>query len=350
MRYLFDYQELAGSSTAPTDRSIKPVLDDLTAWGYDWLRTVPGDYDYALIQSWQLPLTLHNADLNADGTFGFRWIGSQPTTYERAQARPIVTQLQGNDFATPRATFHSWSPHGQPAFIRGPDGELTTFEYYRLTAAGAPHYVFGSPAPPTDEVSDMQRGFVGRVRSARFGTEPVPAGPTDTPCPRLKGPYQWVLPATCVAPAQELAALGLPPEAVQAVLLASRETPNPPRPGDFATTAFSYNFLGGVRYEWSENYATHFVRDTDGREVQRTDPLQNTVTSTYSRAGLPESITMTDSAGTLQTYERRGYDETGALVLQCLAEAEGDCVKPSSGSVRTFEYTARRGVELDHRS
>jgi YD repeat-containing protein len=154
-----------------------------------------------------------------------------------------------------------------------------------------------------------------------------------------------VLPANCADPERELTQLGLPKQAVQAILDAARAAQSESDAERYETLSFSYNLLGGVRYQWSEGRATHAVRDTDGRALRVTDPLGTTVTTRYSSLGFPVGVDAADASGQPVLELRRGYDENGAPVSECAARIAGECTStPVAGSVRTWKYWPEEAV------
>jgi RHS repeat-associated protein len=336
---IFDYQELSASAGASAATSVDPVLDHWIRWGFAWSVTPAGTYDYADITSWQLPLRFYDQDLNGDGVRGS--IALEP--YQRARGVPIMILREGDDPALPaRTSLITWSRNGQIASLRGPGGDFMTFDYYSLAYAGTPEaYIFGGTSEPTSAVvSNLHKGFPARVQMLRFNADPPNVVQASAPCARLAGPYQWLLPASCANPQQELAQLGLPPQAVQAILAAADAARDPSSADAWETVTFSYNRAGGVRYQWSNGRATHFIRDADGRVRRTTDPAQNTTEHAYSVRGLPKAIDMRDASGVILSELRQSHDETGAPVYHCAATAPGGCdATPKTGSERTFKYT-----------
>lgn len=333
---VFDYQELSPLAGAPPDRSLKPVLDSLRGWGFGWTTTKTGEYDLAEITTWQLPLAFYNSDLNGDGVIGF---GSGTGAGRLARGVPITIMREGNSTAVaPQLRLFAWAPHGQPAAIAGLDGELMLLDYYSRQPQGA-NTGFGGTAPPTDaDVNGDRAGLLGRIRVLRFSPYSTGTGP-GTGCPLLAGPYQALLPPTCSNPPAELERLGLPKQAVNAVLVAARAAQSPSDPERYETTSFSYNTTGHVRYRWSEAREFHYMRDTDGRVVRKTDPVGTTVETQYTTRGFPEQTVIADATGQRLAETRRGFDANGSVVFECVATTAGGCSStPPVGAVRTFSY------------
>lgn len=347
--YIFDYQELL-TGTSPISMSLNPVLDSFKVWGVDWftqtLAAGQVGYNYAQIESWQLPLRFYGADLNGDGSYGFAptvpLTGTQ--AYRRASGVPIVAFLwPGTSAAISQTTIMVWAPHGLPAVVRGSDGTMSVFEYYHAGGGNIPaDQKYGQARPPTvQEVSLGYRGFLGQAHVARFGaTYSSTYGPSTAPCPSLAGPYQWLLPATCSAnPETELLALGLPPQTVQAILNSTRSGSD----NRWLTTAYSYSELGQVRYKWTETGTTHTIRDTDGRPLIVTDPLSATTSLTYTLRGDPEHLVRTDVRGNVLEDRYQQFDEEGHVLYECAAWTAGGCPTPESGqlifgTVQTYTY------------
>jgi hypothetical protein len=166
--YVYDYQELALTS-------LKPILDGLRPWGFQWAETsgAAPDYDYPAIQ-WQLPVTFYGADLNGDGKTGLYGAVS-------AWGVPVLVIRTGANGERQQYSM-TWAPNGKPAGISGPDDSLVLFDYYSVAATGQGPYGLGSK--PTDaEVSGGNRSFLGRVRTKRFAPSYSSVyGPAAAPC------------------------------------------------------------------------------------------------------------------------------------------------------------------------
>ncbi len=344
--YIFDYQELVAAPNAPPDRSLSELLRSLTPWGFAWAADKSGALDFQLISSWQLPLIFHGTDLNGDGAFGFR-PGNR--TFDRGRGVPILAVHEGNDPKASRRIFSfGWAPHGQLAFVYGPEGELTEFFYYpHQSATTNSALMFGATSPPTDkEIGNNYSGLLARTRTLRFDRYSTSNGPNSKPCPLLPGPYQWLLPENCTAPEPQLQALGFPPQAVQEILAASQAVEDRSRPAAYETHSFSYNELGGVRFSWQESRRAHVVRDTDGRPLVVTDPIETTTRHRYSVKGFLEATEVNDASGELLSQEIRAHDENGQLVYHCAAEAPQGCdVRPPVGAERKYTYTPEEALE-----
>ena len=335
--YLFDYQELLLEPPTVGTSPMDPVLDDLSRWGFHWSKSSASAYDYQTIAAWQLPVKFFGTDLNGDGIMGFRY-GNRPA--DRARGVPVVELRSGLNRSEPQVKRIAWAPHGKPAAVRDVDDSFTVFEYYSVGSAvtGSP---YGLDQKPTDaQVSSAYRGFLGRIRQRRFSEDyPLVYGPSnEAPCTALSGPYQWLLPASCTSPQEELLALGLPEEAVQAIL--SSTTDN----GRWISTAFAYSVLGKTRLTWEETGTTRTVRDTDGRELRSTDPRGITSRYSYTFHGYPESTRIADSSGKPLGETFRQFDEEGRLVYDCQALSDGGCkpydssLQPTDAMVNRYEY------------
>jgi RHS repeat-associated protein len=331
--YIFDYQEMAAGAGTPPDRSLDPMLQQLSPWGYRWARLPSGGFNYAEITSWQLPIKFYGEDLNGDGAFGFE-------ADKRGRGVPVMALHEGNDpGAGKRVNVFIWAPHGRPAAIKGSDGELVRFEYYSRSSGTPVGSMYGGTTQPTGStINSGYAGFLGRVRTLRFHQYRKP-GPQLAPCLLLPGPYQWLLPASCANPQQELTQLGLPQQAVQAILAASRAAQTESDPERYETQSFSYNSLGGMRYQWSEAHPTNFVRDTDGREIKVTNPLGTTIENTFTVHGFPKATIIKDVNGKVLSEEIRDFDENGAVIYTCAAETQGGCFStPRAGSEHSYTY------------
>lgn len=340
--YVFDYQELALTTTTTVTSTFKPVLDHLQPWGFNWISKAGGlDYDYQAINGWQLPLTFYDRDINGDGVQGFGY-GSQ--AYHRARGVPILAIRRPAKSTTDiELSTIIWAPHGMPAVVRGPDGTATVFEYYSAGSATSAHDdVYGRSRPPTDqEVSIGFRGLLARVRAQQFTSSySTSQGPRAAPCPSLAGPYQWLLPASCSAnPRGELEALGLPTQTVDAIL-SSTTSGSPDRS---RVTAFSYSDIGLPRFTSVETRTTHIVRDIDGRVRQITDPIGSTTVQTYTLQGFPQRTSRVDASGKLLADGIRQFDNEGRVIYECTALAVNGCSTPGTtnlpgGIVERYAY------------
>lgn len=333
--FVFDYQELSTDPTAPADHSLGALLKGLIPWGFAWAETASRELDFAQITAWQLPLAFYDEDINGDGLIGFGY-GSGNT--KLARGVPVAAFRYGEDpLADPRVHVLEWAPNGQVTQLKGPDGDTVRFDYY--SNSGGPTAVYGGNAPPADSmVYRGYAGFLGRIRMLRFDDTPYTFGPGSS-CSMLAGPYQWLLPSSCSDPLNELKSLGLGKQAVAAILAASQAAMSESDPERYDVASFSYNALGGTRFEWSHNRATHIVRDTDGRMLQSTDPLGTTTAITYTVRGFPETTTVQDVSGVHLLEEARVFDETGAILNECAANQPGGCAGlPLSGSTRSYTY------------
>lgn len=330
-RTLFDYQEASG-----LDARLDAVLNRLAPWGFNWLRTAAGGYDYAAIAGWQWPQAFYGRDLNDDGVVGF---GYSPAGSVNTRSAAVRIEVEGPAGGAVRTNTFVWAPHGLPAQVVGPDGETTVYRYYRSGAATTdPQRLFGDGSPPTSaSASSVYSGLVAEVRRARFGMDyDLTLGPSAAPCTLLSGPYQWLLPSSCSEPKTELIELGLPRETVEAVLAAS----TPGSPDRWRIGATSYSVLGLPYLTSAEGHETHIQRDTDGRVVSSTDPMGNVRTNRYSSRGELLSTKLNDAAGTLLTSELSEYDVEGRPLRHCVALLPGGCTTPATPQPRLEAWSA----------
>ena len=227
------------------------------------------------------------ADLNGDGVLG---------TFTRVPERrgvglPIFTTRRPNASSQENLVMaRSWTGNGQPSSIVSSEGQTLLFEYYLPGA-------LGSASPPTRQTaSSGSEGMFASVRSARYDdTYPITQGPQTGSCTALAGSYQWLLPSTCLNVDAELTALGLPREAVQAVL----ESKNTTASARFETTSFSYNVTGRPRLELRETGSISRLFDTDGRLRDTTDLLGTVTKNQFNARAQRIATTRTDASGTL---------------------------------------------------
>ncbi|MBI3183965.1 MAG: hypothetical protein HYZ28_17655 [Myxococcales bacterium] len=319
--FLFDYQELSSEATATPEASIKPVLEKLAGFGIH-----------------SAPIPLLGKDLNGDGILGFPHDASAP--HHKAKGVPIAAVTWPFLGAPENQVFiYTWAPHGKPSSIQGPDGAFAVFHYYRLSD---PKLSYGGTAKPTaNDANPGFRSFLAKVVSERFdGNYPASYGSSRAPCASLAGPYQWLLPSACANPASELLALGLPQEAVDAIVGSAAAS----GPMKQLSTAYSYSVLGKVRHVWMDTGEAHFVRDTDGRERRTTDILGNSSAHEYDDFGFPVTTEWRSSAGAHLGRTIRQFDEEGRLVYSCTERKAGGCaipgeLMPAQGVARAFKYT-----------
>jgi len=350
---VFDYQELALADGAPPNASMKPVLDSLQAWGFNWI-TKPGPngpvYDYQAIASWQIPLDFYNTDLNGDGKVGF---GYGTNDSDRAKGAAIVAvRTPDRGVGDPERVVTVWSPQGRPGLLAGPDGSLKAYEYYSIAGSGGSG-IYGHDRPPeNDEVNIGYRGLLGRVRNLRFARSyPQNYGPADVPCPSLAGPYQWLLPSTCSSsPGSELLALGLPRAVVDAILAASAANSR----DAWSTQTFSYSELGKGRRMWTDTGSQSTVRDADGRPLEAIDPLGNRAIYNYTVQGYLQRALWTDSHRVVLRDTWQQFDDEGRPVYTCAAKVVSGCDQSNTGTalqgvIRRYEYfpegSLRRAVD-----
>jgi RHS repeat-associated protein len=340
---VLDYQELSLKAAANDPASLAPCLAELEGWGFFWVRTASGEYDLPVVTSWQLPVELIGRDLNGDGVQGHRF-ATRPG--QRAAGLPVGMVSSRPGSTRSRLTVLRWSPHGCPAMIEGPDGEREFFEYYSIAPGGTGPYG-GDAAPAAAGTDGGYAGMLARqVRSRFFAAYPAEWGPPgQAPCPALRGPYQWLLPAT-TAPADvrpALAGLGLPDEQVDDILAAT----DPGLGEGRDEISYSYTITGHVRRAFTRTGEIACVTDIDGHVRSLTDRAGARRDVTYSALGLPLAVRRFDRNG-LQTGEsRRRYDAAGNLLTETVALEDGAFATPPSGRSisRSWTYT---GEELPY--
>lgn len=326
---VFDYQELKENSV-----SAGPLLKHLESWGFRWLRTSASAYDYSLIESWQIQLPFFGSDKNGDGV-----LGTAATAPERqGVGLPIFTTRSPDVASTERVTIaRAWTANGQPSSIASSEGQAVQFDYYLPRG-------LGSTSPPTAQTaSSGNRGLLARVRSARYDDEyPTAHGPPGGACAALRGPYQWLLPSSCINVQAELSALGLPLEAVQAVL----ESKDATAASRVETVAFTYNVTGRPSIEWRETGAIRRAFDTDGRLREVTDLLGSVTTHKYNARAQRVSTTRVDSTGGLIDALFVQPDDEGLPLCECRELVAGACLgtcnvdnPAADAAVTRFDYT-----------
>ena len=340
LQHEFDYQELSL-------RDLGALLTSLRRWGFGWLTrdTPPGaDFEFksAEIQRWQLPLDFHgdtqngNSDRNRDGYQGFTRTAADP----RNRGRGVAIRSQFGRPGDWRFTRRSFAPHGLPSLIQEQDGLTTSFDFHRNTTAGDT-----APADPRPGY----RGFPGRVARYRFGG-PVPRPPNvAAPCARLRGPYQWLLPETCVQVDAELAALGLPVEVVAAVV--ASVAPNDDTLTGAEITELAFTPTGALRRSASDGRALLFTHDTDGRVRQSVDPLGVVRSYSYDVFGNQRQVSTVDARGARAGLERFEHDMADRQITHCFALDVQGCLWNSVATanqyslVETTRYTPAGRVE-----
>jgi hypothetical protein len=340
---VLDYQELSLKAAADDPASLAPCLTELEGWGFFWVRTAGGEYDLPAVTSWQLPVKLFRRDLNGDGVQGHRF-PTRPS--QRAVGLPVgmVSSRLGSTHS--RLTVVRWSPHGCPAMIEGPDGEREFFEYYS-TAPDGPGPYGGAAAPAPASTDGGYAGMLARhVRSRFFAAYPAQWGPPgQAPCPALRGPYQWLLPAT-ITPGEArsaLAALGLPDEQVDDILAAT----DPARDEGRDEISYSYAITGQVRRAFTRTGTITRTTDTDGLVRALIDRVGTRLEVMYTPLGLPRTVRRFDRDGLPIGEERRDYDAAGNLLTGTVALEDGAFATPPSGRriSQSWSYT---GEELPY--
>jgi hypothetical protein len=333
---IYDYQEL--DPLGLPEKSAVPLLQALEPWGFAWRRKgVDGkDYDFDIISTWQLPLAFFGTDLNGDGRTGF----SAGAPWARGVPILVTRRPAGSPPDAGEKLAIAWTPHGQPALIVGSNGAMQRFDYY--PAQRAPDAVYGTTTPPgPDAAGAHRRGFPARVSTLRFDNAYDPAAaPSGASCTKLAGPYQWLLPAGCSDIHSELRAIGLAPQAVQAIVAASTSD----SPERWLTESFTYTELGAPRHRWDANGGTWtFLRDTDGwsREIER--PIGAKLVIDLTPDGIVRRETEFDAQGNVLSDLLRHLDEDGDILHECRAKTAGGCDPPgptAASAVETsFEYT-----------
>jgi RHS repeat-associated protein len=336
-RRIVDYQELSLKVPADDPASLHPVLRELEGWGFHWARNPAGDYDLDVIADWQLPLELFGSDLNGDGVGGHRF-AERPD--QRAKGLPVAI-ISARPGGQARTTTLRWSPHGLATWVEGPDGERETFAYYPLTPGVAPG-PFGNDAPPSPGDADSgYRGMLARHTRSRFlSAYPAAWGPPgQAPCPMLRGPYQWLLPANTsfFQVTQALHDLGLPASVVDDI----RATSNRADPASQRMTGFAYTLTGQIRRIFTDTGETAVVSDPDGRSRQVQDQAGVRVEQRYDQFGQPVATLRYDSNGNQIGEIRRFFDVAGHLLSETVALEPGAFLPvPIGRSVsRTFTWT-----------
>ena len=238
----------------------------------------------------------------------------------------------------------TWAPHGQLASLSEAGGQSITLDYYRT---------LGGPHPNSDTIlSPTNRGMLARVRRARFDAAYGPPSEAEQgPCSLLRGPYQWLLTPTCQNPAQELAALGLAPAAVNAILAVNSDTVIDQR--------LAYSSLGHPQEVWGSAAHTKLWTDTDGRILTRTGPgnlrfefiytLEGQLKETCRRAPLgnvlERTVTEHDREGRITAYRHRlSYSRAASTHYIYSPGGRLVSITTPSGAVTEFEYNVRSQV------
>jgi RHS repeat-associated protein len=327
-RRLLDYQELSLTAPADDPRSIRPVLAEVEPWGFHWGRDATGSYDPAVI-GWQLPLELYGADLNGDGAFGHRF-ATRPGL--RAAGLPVLVLDIGDDPDDVQAMALRWSPHGQPTFVEGPDGEQEVYIYHPLSAP-----LGGTSAATVPDAG--RRGMPASTTRSRFlNAYPTPWGPPgQDPCPGLAGPYQWLVPAATpsdqLVPALE--ALGLPPEAVADILATSDRSSLDAHP----SVEFTWTVTGHLRRRSTETGDERFVTDVDGRIRVITDQNGTRTQLDFDTWGDQLRSRRFAADGTQIAEVRRTFDGAHHPLTEAVALEAGAFATPPTAARATRGWT-----------
>ena len=333
----FDYQELqpiaTGVASEPSGADdVGWVLRGQIPWGMHFRHKVPEiedddsedppiqlDDTGSWISSWQFPITMYAGDLNGDGVRGFPTNGGPRASKGKGvpvRIRQIDHQATDPNLAE-RITYVRWAPHGLPSTIIEPNGRTTRFEYYALPdplLLGFPAY--GEDERPSSfDVSPQFKGFLGRVRWNQHDPNYLP---NEATCSGLRGPYKLLLRECSGSVEDDLLGLGLPQQAVDEILRVSN--------GAEEYVSFSYNETGHTSRVWDgDGRETTIVRDSDGRPVRITDPLQNETTITYTVDGWPFLEETFDNNNVILSQTRRAFDNEGRVLGTCDALVPGAC-------------------------
>ena len=332
--YDFDYQEFSRDQWQP----FYDALQETQAWGW----RIPIDFrDGGNLEQWlfewHFPMHFYGEDLNGDSLIGFADFGPVDSMKIRAFPVRMIVENPEADTSAPdwqqrRITHISPSPHGLPARIEGPSGDIVVFEYYP-----ASQYTFGNhPLIEDPYASPHNKGFLARVLKRRFNRDysDNEAGAFDAPvndqvCAELAGPYQWILPEGCGGGASVgLANLGIPLEVRDELLLAAAQATDPDaRP--WSITAFNYTVAGGVYEILQEGLRTAVVRDTDGRVRQVTNAQGAQTTVMRDKEGDATRIEVYEDLmgenGTLVSRVHFQYDAEGNVLTRCEDVVDGGC-------------------------
>lgn len=315
--FIIDYQELQGASSGPA--SVKPLLDSLRGWGFDWVTTGVGAYDYGAIAQTQLGIELFNDDFNNDTVKGFP--AAQNISNHRGRGVPVYAVEKVPGTATRRNQVMQWSVSGQLAHYWDSLGAEERRYYYPLTTStGAPE-LGGTTPPMGPAVTPFERGLLASVkrRSAPLGYAIFHAS-LPVACASLAGPYQYLLPSTCSSnPKADLVAAGYPADFADSVVAASKDNT-----GAFAEIAMSYNIAGHARYVWEDGQATHRVTDADGRLSAETAPDGVLTNIGYDVAVRPFFVSRSKGSEVVSEITLR-YDDEGRMTSRCAARVAGAC-------------------------
>jgi RHS repeat-associated protein len=332
---IYDYQELSFGVEPDEPGTIVPVLESLVPWGFDWMRNKNGEIDESIVGTWQLPVELFGKDLNGDGERGNRFANAPKN---RALGVPILIQKGGKNDQTVRTTKIGWAPHGKPSFIVDSDGELTIFEYYSLSNT-PPNIYGGTDVPTNTDVNSGYRGFLGRVKRLRSRSSYNESyGPSESPKPLLKGPYQWInVPGVNIR--SEFQTMGFPVEVIDDLLASVGAYPA--SENDFERREFTYDQTGSIIKFFATTGNMQVKHDCDGLVVEVIDSIGTRTDIGYDYQGLPESIRKFDQASTAVGELLKSYDAEGRVLHECYAlEKDGCYSADATKSVkRSFTYS-----------
>lgn len=326
-RRIFDYQELSLTAAADDPSSIRPVLAELEPWGFHWGRDAAGDYDLAVV-GWQLPLELFGVDLDADGVLGNRF-ATRPC--QRAVGVPVLTLDFGDDPTDVQVSVLRWSPHGLPIFIQGPDGEQETRTYHPLSAP------FGGGVGAVPDGG--KRGMLATISRSRFLTAyPSSWGQAGQhPCAGLKGPYQWLIPASTpdAQVPEALRALGLPAETVADILATS----DPRDPDARVSIDFTWTPTGHRRRVRTQNGDELFTTDGDGRNCATQDRCGTRTEVEHDAWGDPTRLRRFAADGSPIFEVRWTFDGAHHPLTEAVALDAGAFTNPAAGQLVTRSWT-----------
>jgi hypothetical protein len=164
---LYDYQEFT------TTQCLQPLLVDAQRWGAQFPTLPDGTLN---LTNNPLSVPVGYGDLNGD-------LSQQIPLGFPARGSVVQVRSSGGG-ATAEVSVYRFSPHGKPHFIQSPDLTVTAVDYMPFGAlTGVGH--------------GNERGYVSRVRVMRDRSTSAANGPLTAPCPKLPGPYRWLLPSGC---------------------------------------------------------------------------------------------------------------------------------------------------------
>lgn len=260
-------------------------------------------------------IDFYESDINGDGVVGTP--APESVDWARVGGLPVRISLSDDNGDAWSIGWRMWAADGRPLVDYNDSGSVTFYDYY----LGGTEALGDGTCPQGSEVRGG-RGMLARTIVSRNLGPNVYNALGEPACPELAGPYQALFqPDDCADPAGALAAKGLPPAVVDAVLA----TTDQQNAASAETVAFAYNEFGHVSTQYENCVPTTIETDPDGRPLTIVAANGQQTTNQYDiDKRLVESVTES-TAGTVISRSTRAYDAEDRLLSVCHDRVLGTC-------------------------